>query len=235
MASTTSGPQRRVNPAIVSLSHSLSRSTRSFLPKATPSLPDRSGTYSAILLDAMSLHNPSTKEEFIGNGRFGCCVHMVFKGCFDVCVKKFDTAAPINSIKAKAFIMTKLNIGMFAPHCFGINVDLRALVMSIVSVDNQSLTMHTALTERPNEFHHSTWMFFLLYLARGLKSIHSNQILHNDLKQDNVVLGQTAYTNHSIIINFGKACFISAARSYHLSQEEKAEHKLKHTQIAPDL
>ena len=69
-----------------------------------------------------------------------------------------------------------------------------------------------------------------------LQFIHNSNILHNDLKQDNVVL---VATKHSSVkpfnIDFGKACFMPSARTYQLSEEEKLAYKLNHTQIAPDL
>ena len=89
---------------------------------------------------------------------------MVFKNRFDVCVKKFDSVTSINAITS---ILTSLNTGDFTPHCFGISINMRALVMSYIVID------------------------CLLCLAKALEYIHSKKILHNDLKHDNIVLGHT--------------------------------------------
>ncbi len=153
-----------------------------------------------------------------------------------VCVKKFDSVTPINAIKAEASILSLLNTGDFTPHCFGISINMRALVMSYRSVNGQPLPLHIALSNDTFDLDHPTLINCLLCLAKALEFIHTKQILHNDLKRDNVVLGTTKYSNlRPYIVDFGKACFVSAARIYHLNKDEKAEHKVNHTQIAPDL
>ena len=163
---------------------------------------------------------------------------MVFKDCFDVCVKKCDMRTSINAIKAEASIMSTLNTGDFTPHCFGISIDMRAIITSFISVNGQPLPLDLALSKDNGivELDIHTMFSCLLRLTCGLQFIHKKHTLHNDLKLDNIVLGTTNYsTVRPYIVDFGKACSTVAARTYHLTDEEKAEHKANHSQIAPDL
>ncbi len=78
IANTSSCKKRPTIPLLASI---YSRSISTFVPKATPSIPNRSGSFSAIILDDSTLRNPLSAEIFIGSGRFGSCTHMVFKEC----------------------------------------------------------------------------------------------------------------------------------------------------------
>ena len=74
LTTNNSRKQRPTNPVIATISLSLS----SFVPKATPSVPSRSGNFTAVLLDDSTLRNPSSTQVSIGSGRFGSCSHMFF-------------------------------------------------------------------------------------------------------------------------------------------------------------
>ena len=62
-----------------------------------------------------------------------------------------------------------------------------------------------------------------------------HKVLHNDLKNDNVVLNQTVTGACAVIIDFGKACEINEGKRYSLSVKEKDRYKSHHPQVAPDL
>lgn len=163
---------------------------------------------------------------------------MIFKDSFDVCVKKFESTTAVNAIQAEASILTTLNTGEFTPHCFGVCIQMRAIVMSLITVHGQPLPLHLALNRDNSviKLDTPTLLRCLLHLSLGLQFVHDKGILHNDLKLDNVVLGNTkSGLLKTFIIDFGKACTILAAKSYKLTEEEKAKHKTDHSQVAPDL
>lgn len=82
----------------------------------------------------------------------------------------------------------------------------------------------------------NTALAFIMQIVRGLQFVHGKNILHNDLKCDNVVLGHTLCSSIKLyIIDFGKACMVDSAKHYQLSKEEIEIYKKEHSQIAPDL
>ena len=69
-----------------------------------------------------------------------------------------------------------------------------------------------------------------------MRALHAC-ILHNDLKLDKVVLGNTMASSKSIkayIVDFGKVCKSEHAKTYNLTEEEKGVYKKEHTQVAPN-
>ncbi len=173
----------------------------------------------------------------IGKGRFGTCSRMIFKECFDVCVKTFTSDYSIESIRHEASILLTLNSSPYIPHCFGICSTKRALVMSNISVKQQQLSLYSALYST-NEIILSakTWIQILIQICDGLSYMHKLSVLHNDLKVDNIVLGTTLLKCiKPCIVDFGKACKEEHAKKYCLTEEQKEIYKNEHTQVAPDL
>ena len=75
----------------------------------------------------------------------------------------------------------------------------------------------------------------MLGLISALKYLHSKCILHNDIKSDNVVVEYTSSRAKGVLVDLGKACYVSDAKQYTLSKEERQAYAINHPQIAPDL
>lgn len=71
------------------------------------------------------------------------------------------------------------------------------------------------------------WKSILIGVISGLKYIHKKENLHNDIKEDNVVISEST----AVIIDFGKACFKKDGRAYKLSQLQRQQYKAKHSHI----
>lgn len=71
----------------------------------------------------------------------------------------------------------------------------------------------------------------MLYLHNYKKGA----IIHNDLKNDNVVLGKSFEFVEPCIIDFGKACFQENAKLYKLSRSDQEMYKKRHPQVAPEV
>ena len=68
--------------------------------------------------------------------------------------------------------------------------------------------------------------------ATGLVYLHGNNVLHNDIKSDNILLDKSSY--QSILVDFGESCFVDG-KIYKLSDYEQHRYSLEHLQVAPDL
>ena len=58
---------------------------------------------------------------------------------------------------------------------------------------------------------------------------------HNDIKSDNIMIDNRSSIPQSILIDFGKGCFISDGKVYKLSLQEQQRYAIEHPQVAPDL
>ena len=74
-------------------------------------------------------------------------------------------------------------------------------------------------------------------LISAFKYLHLKNSLHSDIKCNNVAIESCSSGSEikSVLIDFGKACLVSAAKAYDLSMEDKAKYAKHHPQIAPDL
>lgn len=80
------------------------------------------------------------------------------------------------------------------------------------------------------------WFHILTQLSDCLNYLHNKQIIHNDIKNDNVVITCSSKSFFSpILLDFGKACLISEARKKILTEEEKAKYYREHCHIAPEV
>ena len=87
------------------------------------------------------------------------------------------------------------------------------------------------------EISSTQWKQIILGITDGLHYIHEKcGILHNDLKEDNIVL-EIVDKNQikAVIIDFGKSCLIANGKNYLLSPDERKVYVSKHPHIAPDL
>ena len=79
-----------------------------------------------------------------------------------------------------------------------------------------------------------TWLGILKDIIKALDHIHSGGILHNDLKGNNVVMEQREQEWNPVIIDFGKARFISDPKPV-MSLHQQEEYRKRYPHIAPEI
>ena len=169
----------------------------------------------------------------IGKGRFGTCYQKMYNH-YHVCVKV--CYASNSSFISEANILSRFAHPNL-PYLFGVCVgESPSIVLSYHGFGNHSITIDCALFTQSQTIKEAIadikWLTVLKEIACGLDNLHARyQVIHNDLKNDNIMLTMT----RPIIIDFGKACDVSKARFYKLSQKEKEKYRQNHCHIAPDL
>lgn len=116
----------------------------------------------------------------------------------------------------------------------------KIIVLSFHGINNESFSLHSVLISKRKllQFDVTThqWNAVLLGLISGLEYIHCKCIIHNDIKEDNVVLELDPDNQiKAVLIDFGKACLEKFGKMYTLSSKDIELYKCKHPHIAPDL
>ena len=183
------------------------------------------------------------KGKVLGKGVFGKC-YLGSVGPQSACIKVLRKGPDFEaSFTNEAYILSQCchpNI----PLLFGIMTTsggYNCLLLSFHGIDGVSYSLHALLNKEKERSFMSfgvEWKKVVLGIAKGLKYLHNHQkeaILHNDLKNDNVVVDKTFDAIEPRIIDFGKACFETNARLYHLSKSDKEVYRKRHPQVAPDV
>ena len=112
----------------------------------------------------------------------------------------------------------------------------RIIILSFHGVNGMSYTVHQALRTNGQDFLiEIDWKVILFGMVSALKHIHINNILHSDIKSDNIMIDNRSSIPQSILIDFGKGRFISDGKVYKLSLQEQRCYAIEHPHVAPDL
>lgn len=175
--------------------------------------------------------------EKIGNGQFGSIQVAKFKKLdINIAVKTVDLkkANPV-SIRAEAIVMSLLSGHKAFPFCFGI-LDSNQILMQLFAYE-QCGKWHSNLTfsnyMKTSKLCLTRFLIALKSLIEGYLFMHKNNILHNDIKGDNVLV---SLTETPIIIDFGKCSLKNNPVVHNVKDSDTAEqYKLYHRHIAPEL
>ena len=168
----------------------------------------------------------------LGAGRFGTCKTAKFNH-YMVCVK---TVSDSNErFLREAYFMNKIGGSNNIPYFFGVIKPTKSLVMSCHIISDRSVTVHNALCDS-SQLKLEDWDYFVIVMLKTVGFIHNANILHNDIKGDNSVIGISSFSkSEPFLIDFGNACFEAQGKKYELSEEEKKVYQENHFHIAPDL
>ena len=107
----------------------------------------------------------------------------------------------------------------------------KMLVLSFHAINGTGYALHRVLHSDQHEIGFDLvvvdWKKFLIGTVSALNYLHKSNILHNDIKLDNILLDQRY---ESVLIDFNKGCFTNEEKSYKL---EKCRYASEHPQVAP--
>jgi serine/threonine protein kinase len=172
-------------------------------------------------------------KQCIGRGVFGKC-YVGKLAHIEVCVKVFRKGYEY-AFPAEAHILLRCS-HVNLPWMYGVIIERsspRAIIMSFHGNDGVSASLHHTLSKLsllPEQ-----GKAVIIGLMSAVKYLHDNNILHNDIKSDNVIVEYTASSAKGVLVDLGKACYVADSRRYDLSKEERKKYSNNHPQIAPDL
>ena len=204
------------------------------------------------LIDRSMLTNPTQygsnardKDVFVGRGSFGIIKFQQYRG-IQVAVKEFLPHTRAESVRHEASILLKLS-HPYVPLLLGICTSEYPfiMVMQYHGIDGRCVTLYKELTQRvaiPSGAYQS-WIILCSELAEAIRYLHDDvNIIHNDLKADNVVLSNS-FTQQSlhlnlnvqiVVVDFGKATE-DRGHLYTLNFHEKQQYRLRYHHLAPEL
>ena len=170
----------------------------------------------------------------IGEGRFGSCTLARFHE-YTVCVKTLDKQHNLQQLLREAYFLHKAGSHRCIPHLFGVIKSSNAIVMSYHSIEGSALSLYEAYCQ-DKLICNTQWVKHITTAAETILHLHNHNIIHNDLKMDNFVLGTSSNMEvQPVLVDFGKACFLGQGKTYKLTVAEKEEYRIRHAHIAPDV
>ena len=231
---------------------------RSGIPTQTFATPSRRYTFQNSDLAQYVRRIPSSlfhvdESVSLGEGSFGKCIKGYMQG-IEVCLKQIKSSPGVTaktSLLREASILSKL---CHQTVCFlhGVQCEKEPyyLVTNLYVIDGFSITIYDFLCLSAKDdsskrclvkLLHSdvtmrSWCLIMTDVAHGLHYIHcDHQIIHRDLKSNNIVLCRQNNDLKPVIIDFGKSVQAHKAMRYKLTESEKQQYLLIHKHIAPDL
>ena len=173
----------------------------------------------------------------LGHGVFGSCQKKYYKG-IPVAVKVFNNLSSVADVQREASVMASCSHSSI-PHVFGLNVKQKPyfVVSYFYGIGSSSCTLYHALRSQSLSLSSQCLGKVMLQLCQALRYFHSKQLLHCDIKSDNVILTKVNSDDHPMLIDFGKSIYISEAplKRKSLTPVEQDEYQKKNRHIAPEI
>lgn len=161
----------------------------------------------------------------IGRGTFGVC--FLAKLGPLICCKKVHRPEPkLLSFFYNELSMLKELCHENLPYLYGAYIQddgQKSILMSahLFIESGESLNIDDAIPKDFDPPLSLDWLCILGGTLSAIEYIHSKQILHNDIKGNNIVIEKLAHGLRPVLIDFGKACYMKDGRKYDLSAEQR--------------
>ena len=169
------------------------------------------------------------KKSYLGQGAFGRCYSGTL-GPLSVCIKVIRTDSVSETYFSREVSILLRCCHANLPILHGIvtkggTTRYNMIVMSFHGVGKKSCTLHSALCQSAGsikdnyaaDLSESQWRIILHGLVSAVHHLHSNNIIHNYIKSDNILIEESTGSVRSVQIDLGKACFIEDGKKYNLS------------------
>lgn len=184
--------------------------------------------------------NSVQKEVYVGRGSFGIVKMQLYRG-IAVAVKEFLPHTVAKDVMHEASILASL-CHPYLPLLFGVCLMPKAyhrIVMQFHAYDISSykaVTVEERLKQDKKFSDEINWLILCSNLLEAVAYLHNEKdILHNDIKVNNILITGSVASHHIVLIDFGKATYIRDAKRYSLSEFERREHIRKFPHIAPEI
>ena len=178
-----------------------------------------------------------TCSKGIGSGTFGDCFLRNYRN-IEVCVKYCRQSSYEDAVKEAEFIR-KLQGHPDLPILFGISHKKEAVPYIVTkfhgSQRSTKNTLYSLLSQTPSPYSTNDFIQLALECAKGLMHMHNNNILHNDLKTNNVAVEIVNDQPCAVIIDFGKSCYVGNARVKRIPIQERDDYRKRYPHIAPEI
>ena len=194
-------------------------------------LASLSSTIPALTKDKISLYsNGYPKWSGVFGEVFLCTINFL-----DITCAKKSIKGTMADLRAEALVLQHLSGSSFVPYLFGI-LDSGSILMEFISGSKTSITTSQTLRSvlGNSRVKKSQWFKICREVVEGLAYIHKENILHNDLHGENILLRPSL---SPCIIDFGKATLISSPMMYDIAPGSKEQdiYNKRHQHLAFEL
>ncbi|XP_066918689.1 uncharacterized protein [Clytia hemisphaerica] len=165
----------------------------------------------------------------IGSGTFGEVKIGRMRLLNIECAIKIGKSIDYFNANHEASILQCLQNSKYFPHLFGI-LHKKKIVMEYVKFNESSMTVYKA--RREGIFNQDKWTQICYDMLNALIHMHRQNILHNDLKNNNVLIRSNSIP---VIIDFGKATLRNKPEIYNLTAKQRERYNSNHPYLAYEL
>ncbi|XP_071794414.1 uncharacterized protein [Asterias amurensis] len=191
-------------------------------------------------IEQSDLQHPPQGQVVLGQGAHGGVLLMLYNN-EHVAVKCVPTGDK-DTVDREVRILSVLSEHDSFPNVHGTIEagQFRAVAMQFIGDEASArcLTLGEALTgSRSLTLDPADWRSIAMNVVDGIKHMHSEGLLHNDIKMDNILMSCDTPTHRwrAYVIDVGVATTTINPRNYVLTSEEKIKYRRFHGHIAPEM
>lgn len=167
----------------------------------------------------------------LGGGTFGIVKLGHLKTLHVNCAVKIGKFTQFDAVR-ECRILQKLQGCRYFPFVFGVMKNM--LIMEYVGSDDNVRTVSSEM--KCSSITQEAWLNICLCITIALRFMHSNGLLHNDIKANNILLNED--TDGALIpklIDMGKTTTKREPPVYKLTLKQKERYNKLHSYLAPEL